>query len=157
MRAEHAHELGGELRVPLARRGLAAQGLQRGVMRERGGPVRAMRGERVVGVDDREQAYLERDLLAAQRVGVAAAVVALVMVADHLQYAAERHQGAHHLLADDGMIDDAQELAPVVGVLGLWSGAAATEFFRSRRGGRGRGGGRKTKKFGVPEALLNKQ
>ncbi len=69
-----------------------------------------MRGERIVGVDDRQKADLVGNGLAAESVGIAAAVEALVMVADHPQNGGQCVQRPDHLLADGGMIDDPEEL-----------------------------------------------
>ena len=90
---EDADERLDQLRVEL-RAAAAAQLRDALLVRERR-PVHAARRHGVVGVDQAEQPGDERDLLAGQAVGVAAAVVALVMVA---------HAG--HVLVVQQRLDD---------------------------------------------------
>ena len=64
------------------------------------GAVGAVAGERVERVGEREHAGRERDLLAGQAVRVAAAVPALVVVADQRPRGLEERDLADDLLAD---------------------------------------------------------
>src|SRR5690606_299546 len=64
------------------------------LLRRPGGSVGALGGEGVVDVGDGEDACQQRDLRAHEAVGVALAVPALVMVADHLELGPRHAQGA---------------------------------------------------------------
>src|SRR5215212_5390306 len=64
--------------------------------------VRAVAGHRVVRVADEDHARAERDAVAGQSVGVAAAVPALVAVADQRADALEERDRLEDLLAHDG-------------------------------------------------------
>src|SRR5205085_7840410 len=65
--------------------------------------VGARRGERVEDVGHGDNARLEWDGLAGQSVGIAGAVPAFVMMADHARGVGEELEGGDDLRADDGM------------------------------------------------------
>ena len=81
---EHLDELGVELDA-----GLAAQLVDRGLVRDRGA-VRPAGDHRLVGVDDRHDPRPDRDLAAGEAVGIAAAVVPLVVVEHDRRRVAQR-------------------------------------------------------------------
>ena len=91
--------------------GVGAQLVARAVLAQRLA-VRAVGDERVVGVAGQDDACRERDRLAGEAVGVAAAVPALVLVADGGRDVAEPRQRAQDALADDRVL--AHELPLVV-------------------------------------------
>ena len=64
-------------------------------------PVRAVGGHRVPGVADRDHARAERDRVAGEAVGVAAAVEALVARAHELRDVGQRRRGGQDALADE--------------------------------------------------------
>ena len=92
--------------------GVAAQLGERLRVRQRA-PVRAVGYERVPGVAGEHDARGERDLLAGDAVRVAAAVPALVLVADRVRHRGEAGQRPQDALADDGVL--AHQL-PLLGV-----------------------------------------
>ena len=64
----------------------------------------------VKGVGDGQDAGGQRDLLAFEAVGIPAAVVALVVMADHLRDVPQKPDGPHYIFADDGVGLDQLEL-----------------------------------------------
>jgi hypothetical protein len=86
-------------------------------------PVGAVGGERVPDVGHGHDAGGQRDL-AGKAVGVAAAVVALVVLADHLEGFAERWGAPDDVGADDRVLLDPGPLLSVraPGLLRTWSG-----------------------------------
>jgi hypothetical protein len=64
----------------------------------------------VIGVDHEHDARADRDLRAPQAIGIAAAVPALVVVADDLAHPAEKGHGRQNLLAHHRVALDDLEL-----------------------------------------------
>jgi hypothetical protein len=71
-----------------------------------GRPVGTIRGERVPHIGDGDDPGGQRDLLPGQGVGIAAPVVALVVLADHLQGLAQRRRPPDDVGADNGVFLD---------------------------------------------------
>ena len=76
----------------------------------RAGPVRPAADDGVVGIGERDDAGTQRDGLAAQAIGVAGAVPALVVVADDRREVARQSQRVADALADLGVLAHDAEL-----------------------------------------------
>jgi hypothetical protein len=104
----------------------AAVGLHvgEGAVGRPGRPVGAVGGERVPHVGHGHDAGGQGDLLPGQAVGVAGAVVALVVLADHGQGVAERRGPPDDVGADDRVLLDPGPLlvAEGPGLFSTWSG-----------------------------------